>query len=45
LTTTISFDVTFKSGFTGAQNIYAYGVDNGGATSTGWVQAGTWTAY
>ncbi len=45
LTTTISIVVTFNRDFTGLKNIYLYGVDNGGAETTGWVQEGTWTPF
>ncbi len=45
LSSTITLDITFKSGFTGLQNIYLYGADTDGTINTGWVQRGTWTPF
>jgi hypothetical protein len=43
LFTGITLDITFKSPFTGPNNIYMYGADGDGSINTGWVQKGTWT--
>jgi len=40
--TGITLDITFKSSFTDAKNIYMYGADGDGSINTGWVQKGTW---
>ena len=43
LSTTVTLDITFKSGFTGLKNIYMYSADGDGSINTGWVQKGNYT--
>ncbi len=42
-TLTLNLALTFKPGFSGAQNVYMYAGDVSGS-NTGWIQRGAWTA-
>ena len=45
LSNIITLHISFKSAFSGLQNVYLYGADSDGTINTGWVKLGTWTPF